>query len=131
MGIAERVCGVCSNFGLLVDLSHLPLLGETASEALLPVQPYLSHVHIGNCYMKHLEDPAWGDIHTRFGYPGSENGEEQIVDFLRGLFEVGYLKKGSGERPIVSFEVKPTPGENPELVIAGAKRALNAAWARL
>ncbi|HEY0828550.1 MAG TPA: sugar phosphate isomerase/epimerase family protein [Bacilli bacterium] len=129
--LAEKVCSICDNFGLMVDLSHLPLLGETAEQALLPVQSYLKHVHLGNCYIGDRDNPAWGDVHPRFGYPGSENDVEQIVDFLQVLFEIGYLQEDDARRPIVSFEVKPVGQEDPELVIANAKRKLNAAWAKL
>ena len=33
--------------------------------------------------------------------------------------------------PILSFEVKPFGDEDPEIVIANAKRVLNEAWARV
>ena len=42
--IADRVKRSCDNFGLLVDLNHLPLLRESPEEALLPVQDHLAHV---------------------------------------------------------------------------------------
>lgn len=32
----------------MVDLSHLPLLRETAEEAILPIKDYIVHAHIGN-----------------------------------------------------------------------------------
>ena len=35
------------------------------------------------------------------------------------------------KRPIVSFEVKPWGDEDPDLVVANAKRALNLAWSKL
>jgi len=54
---------------------------------------------------------------------------KSFADFLKVLFDIGYL--GEGEPKIVSFEVKPLPGESSELVIANAKRTLNEAWARL
>lgn len=129
--IAGSVRSACDNFGLLVDLSHLPLLGETPEQALKPVQPYLKHVHIGNCYLGERSHPAWGDAHPRLGYPGSEVDVKEVADFLRVLFDIGYLGREGGERPVVSFEVKPVEQEDPELVIAGAKRKLNAAWAKL
>jgi len=49
-----------------------------------------------------------------------------LADFLRKLFAVGYLAKG--KRPVVSFEVKPWPGEDSAMVLAGAKRFLHNAW---
>jgi hypothetical protein len=52
-----------------------------------------------------------------------------VRDFLRALFDVGFFD--SQDKPIVSFEVKPLPGENPKAVIANAKRTLIEAWAEL
>jgi sugar phosphate isomerase/epimerase len=129
--IAERVCRRYKNFGLLVDLSHIPLLGESPAEALRPVQEYIRHIHIGNCYMENHGDPAYGDQHPRFGYPGGANDVPEIVDFLKELFYIGYLKKDGSVRMPVSFEIKPVGDEDPFLVIANAKRKLNEAWAKV
>ncbi|HAO80649.1 MAG TPA: xylose isomerase, partial [Verrucomicrobia subdivision 3 bacterium] len=68
--IAVRVKRSCKNFGLMVDLSHIPLLGESPAQALLPVREHIAHIHIGNAYFKDRKDLAWGDQHPRFGYPG-------------------------------------------------------------
>lgn len=129
--IAERVCGRCGNFGLLVDLSHLPLLGESPAQALRPVARHLRHIHIGSCAMKDKADPAYGDKHPRFSYPGSANGVPEIAAFLRELFAIGYLDRSGAERRAVSFEVSPVGDDDPELVIADAKRKLGAAWCAL
>jgi len=45
------------------------------------------------------------------------------------LFDIGFL--GKNKRPIVSFEIKPFGDEDPDVVVANAKRTLNEAWARL
>ena len=129
--IAERVCPSNPNFGLMVDLSHIPLLGESPAEALRPVAEFLTHIHIGNCYMKNKEDPAYGDMHPRFGYPGSPNDVDEIAAYLKELFEIGYLKSDGSGRGAVSFEVKPVGDEDSELVIVNAKRKLNEAWIKL
>ena len=129
--IASRVTARHSNFGLLVDLSHIPLLGESPAEALRPVAQYVRHIHIGNCYMKDTNDPAYGDLHPRFGYPGGENDVDEIVSFLQELFHIGYLKKDGSARGIVAFEVKPVGDEDPDLVIANSKRKLEEAWRKL
>lgn len=126
---AEDVRKKYNNFGLLMDLSHLPLTRENAYEALNTVKDYLMHVHIGNAVAKSPDQEAYGDTHPCFGFPGSENDVPELAAFLRALFDIGYLKKG--KQPIVSFEVKPWGNEDPGLVIANAKRALNAAWASL
>jgi sugar phosphate isomerase/epimerase len=118
-----------ANFGLMVDLSHIPLIHETIEDSLLPVKDYIVHAHIGNCVVKSPEMPAYGDVHPRFGFPNGENDVAQVVDYLRVLLEIGFLN--TEEPPVVSFETKPFGDEDPDIVIANAKRTLNAAWAAL
>lgn len=116
-------------FGLMYDLSHLPLLFEKAEPALTAIKDYLVHIHVGNAVLD-PNLPGYGDLHPRFGFPGGANDVPELVDFLRGLFKIGYLKDGE-ERPWVGFEIKPqAAGETPELVIAGTKRVWQEAWSR-
>lgn len=126
---AEIMSKQCDNFGLIVDLSHIPQLKESPEESLLPVKDYLTHVHLGNCVVKDKTHPAYGDKHPRFGIEGGENDVKETVDFLRVLMDIDFLNPINP--PLVSFEVKPVGDENPELVIANAKRVLNEAWAQL
>jgi sugar phosphate isomerase/epimerase len=123
---AEEVTRECDNFGLMVDLSHLPLLRETPVESLLPIKEYILHAHMGNCVCKDPSLPCYGDAHPRFGFPGGANDVEELVEYLRVLLSIGFLSKE--KRPIVSFEVKPFADEDPDLVVANAKRVLNRAW---
>lgn len=113
------------NFGLMVDLSHMTQLHESIDACIDPIVPYIRHVHIANAVLT-KDAPAYGDQHPRFGFPHSEVDTELLVAFLRKLFAIGYL--GEGKRPIVSFEVKPWEGEDPDMVVANAKRFLNHAW---
>jgi sugar phosphate isomerase/epimerase len=117
-------------FGLMYDLSHMPLLSEQSMQALSAVKDHLVHIHIGNCVV----DPAlkgYGDLHPRFGWPGGCNDVPELTDFLQSLFKVGYLGDKKTERPWVGFEIKPqAEGETPELVIAGTKRVWMDAWSR-
>jgi sugar phosphate isomerase/epimerase len=117
------------NFGLMVDLSHIPLLRETAAAAILPVKDYLVHAHIGNCVVKSHDLPGYGDMHPRFGFPGGENDVDEVAEFLKVLLQIGFLNENNP--PIVSFEVKPFGDEDPEIVIANAKRTLNMAWSKV
>ena len=126
---AEDITAVCKNFGLMVDLSHLPLLGETAKESLEPVKDHIIHAHMGNCVVKDKSLPGYGDMHPRFGFPGSENDTAELVTYLKTLFDIGFLDPAAP--PIVSFEVKPFGDEDSEMVIANAKRTLNRAWSML
>ena len=114
------------NFGLLVDLSHLPLIRETPEEAILPIREWLVHAHMGNCVVKSPSLPAYGDAHPRFGFPGGENDVPELTEYLRVLLKTGFLN--TVNPPVVSFEVKPFGDEDSELVIANAKRTLNRAW---
>jgi sugar phosphate isomerase/epimerase len=126
---AEEITREYDNFGLMVDLSHMPLLHETPAESILPIKDYILHAHMGNCVMKDPALPAYGDAHPRFGFPCGENDVDELVEYLRVLLKVGFLSKE--KRPIVSFEVKPVGDEDADLVVANAKRVLNLAWARV
>ena len=126
---AKEIREEYDHFGLMVDLSHIPLIHETNEESLLPVKDYIIHAHIGNCVVKSADMPGYGDLHPRFGFPNGENDVEEVIAYLKVLFDIGYL--GEGKRPIVSFEVRPFGDEDPDVVIANAKRTLNEAWARL
>jgi sugar phosphate isomerase/epimerase len=117
------------NFGLMIDLSHIPLTGEDIREALLTIKDYLVHVHIGNAVCEDVSMEAYGDNHPRFGFPGGENGVEELVEFLRTLIDIGYLAENKSS--IVSFEVKPWGDEDPDIILANAKRTLNEAWVRV
>lgn len=114
------------NFGLLVDLSHIPMIHETVEESILPVKDYIIHAHMGNTVIKSPECEAYGDNHPRFGFPDSENDVKELAEYLLTLMDIGFLNEE--KRPIVSFEVKPWKDEPPGLVIANAKRTLNQAW---
>jgi sugar phosphate isomerase/epimerase len=124
--IAREVRKGHDNFGLLVDLSHIPLLKESPDEALVPVKDFLTGVHVGNAVM----DPScagYGDNHPIFGSPGSVNTVKEVAEFLTTLLRIGFLT--AEKRPMVSFEIKPMPGQDPLVVIANAKRVMAQAWA--
>ncbi len=123
---AEEVGRACQNFGLVVDLSHIPIIGETPEEAILPVRNHLAAADIGNCLLSDKSSPRYGDNHPWFAYPGGENGVEQLTAFLTLLLDIGFLKKE--QPPIVSFEVRPMEDDDPDVVIANAKRTLDRAW---
>ncbi|MCD6290478.1 MAG: sugar phosphate isomerase/epimerase [Anaerolineae bacterium] len=128
---AARIRADFPDFGLLYDLSHMPLLNESPIEALSTLQEYLVHIHVGNC-VKVPGREAYGDQHPRFGFPGGENDVPELVKFLQALFQIGYLRPGvSDEKPWVGFEVKPAAGESSDLILANTKRAWRQAWARI
>jgi len=127
--IADQVYPYYLTFGLAIDLSHLPLLGETPEHSVQAADPYLRLVHIGNCVARDPQHPAYGDNHPVLGTPGGENGVDELAAFLRALLDSGYI--GPGKHNIVSFEVKPYGDQTSEGVIAQSKEILDAAWAAL
>lgn len=118
-----------SDFGLLIDLSHLPLQGETPRQAAEAVREHLRHAHVGNCVLRDRTSPAYGDLHPRFGYPGGENDVPELAEYLRALLDIGYLSPD--RRPVLGIEVKPQAGETSDDVIQASKAALAEAWARV
>ncbi len=120
------------NVGLTLDLSHIPMLGEDYAECLALAGEHLIHVHVGNCVCADPSLPGYGDLHPRFGYPGSENDVEQLKTFLEALTYSGYFRSEVPTgRPIVTFEVKPMPEETSDIVLAQTKRVFKRAWAML
>lgn len=116
------------DFGLMYDLSHMPLLFEKAEPALTLLKDVLVHIHVGNCVID-PDTPGYGDLHPRFGWPGGSNDVPELVDFVKVLFKIGYLAEGKAERPWVGFEVKPqNEKEKSEQIIAGTKRTWQQAW---
>jgi len=100
------------NLASMVDMGHVPLLGETLAQAFADSTPFIGHVHLGNCILRDRDHPMFGDKHVPWGTPGGEYGSEGIVEFFRQAFACGYL--GGGGRPTVSFEMRPDPDLGPE-----------------
>lgn len=130
--VARRVRAENPNFGLTIDMGHLPLLDEGYKQSLKAVAEYVTHVHIGNCIKHDHSHPFYGDSHPAFGMPGGVADVAELTEFFGALNEIGYFeKKLPTGRPWVTFEVKPQPGQDPTLVLANCKRVLKEAWALL
>ncbi len=128
LDIAEAIHPQYPNFGLLVDLSHYPLLRESPRDSIPKLAKYLRSVHLGNSVYRDRSHPAYGDIQPRFGLPGGENDVPEVVDFFKALDENGFFT--GNDRPIISAEVRPVlAGEKSKLILANAKRVIRDAWA--
>jgi len=117
-----------NNFGLLVDLSHIPTTYETSRFVVRTLRPYITHFHFGNAVVEKGCD-GYGDKHPRLGYPNSAYDTAELLDYLRVLKEEGFF---NAEDPyVLSMEVTLRPGEDEGIVLANTKRVLNRAWALL
>jgi sugar phosphate isomerase/epimerase len=122
------------NFGLTIDLSHLPLINETPEHALKTAAPHLIHAHIGNCVIDYPDSPLYGDFHPRFGHPLGRNDLPEVIDYLHQLNAVNYWERAHqrlGVKPILTMELKTNTGENPQAVLANGKRTFARAWAEV
>jgi sugar phosphate isomerase/epimerase len=118
-----------NNFGLMIDLSHIPMTHETPEFVVRTLRPYITHLHIGNTVCGDKAAEGYGDMHQRFGFPNGANDTPEVLDFLRVLKREGFMN--ALDPMVLSFEVRPWQDEDPEAVVAGAKRVLNHAWAML
>lgn len=124
--VSEEVRKECPDFGIMLDLSHLPLQGERSQDAIPEAGGHLVHAHIGNCAMDDPNHPAYGDNHPRFGAPGTRNDVPELAEYLKVLLKTGYLDKQN--RRVLSIEVKPMAGESSEAIVEESKRKLAEAW---
>jgi len=114
-----------NNFGLLVDLSHFPTTYESTSFVIRSLRPYITHFHIGNAVIEKGAE-AYGDLHPRFGFPGSANDTNELVEFFTILQEEGFF---DSQNPyVLSLEVKPWAEEDAGIILANTKRVINRAW---
>ena len=127
--ICRRVRTDHPGFGIMLDLSHLPLQEETAADAITTAGDCLVHAHFGNCVMKNPKNPFYGDEHPTFGCIDGENDESELVLYLEALKNGGYLSKSNPR--ILTLEVKPMGDETPAGVIAHSKDVIRRAWDRL
>lgn len=128
LDVAKEMRKQFPKFGLLADLSHFPLLREDMHVAIPMIREYLTHVHIGNCYIADKRNPMYGDLQPRFDVPGGSVSTDDVRAYFRLLVDQGILNPQ--DRPIVSAEVRPlVAGERSELIMANAKRVIKEAWA--
>ncbi|MCL2060935.1 MAG: sugar phosphate isomerase/epimerase [Oscillospiraceae bacterium] len=115
------------NFGLMIDLSHIPMTYETPEFVVRTLRPYITHLHLGNTVCKDPAAEGYGDLHQRFGFPGGSNDTPEVAEYLRVLISEGFANPA--DPMVLSFEVKPWQDEDCDVVVANAKRVLNRAWA--
>ena len=89
------------------------------------IREFLVHMHAGNS----VSDPKhalYGDQHPLFGISGGDSDVPELRDYVKTLFDVGYLRPG--RRPVLGFEIRTPPGMPPQTAIANMKRTWHQAW---
>ena len=123
---AEFAAARPANFGIELDLAHVPLMGETFAEAIRNVAPFLRRVHLGNCVLKDQSHPRYGDTHPPVGLPGGEIDTPQLAEILALLLDIGFLDPA--KRGDLVFEMTPWPGKTVEETIADTFARAEQAW---
>jgi sugar phosphate isomerase/epimerase len=114
------------NFAIELDMAHLPLMGESSSQAIRTAAPHLKRVHLGNCVLKNRNHPLYGDKHPPMGYDGGEIDTPELTDILRCLLEIGYLDHC--RRGKLVLEMTPWPGWGVEETVADGLARVEEAW---
>jgi len=129
MALIDSLRPEIDNFGIELDLAHVPLMFESFEGAIRTVAPALKRVHLGNCVLKDQSNPRYGDTHPPIGFDGGEIDVPEIAEILRCLLDVGFLSPH--ERGDLLIEMTPWPGRTVEETVTDAKDRLHKAWARV
>ncbi len=96
-----------TNFASMIDMCHLPQLGETIPQAFHDLGSYMQHIHLGTCVVKDCNNPFYGDKHPGWGVLGTNWAEHEIADLIIQGFSTGYFSresKGTASFEMVAYE---------------------------
>lgn len=127
VSLVESLLPETANFGIELDIAHLPLMGENIEDAIRAAAPHLLRVHLGNCILKDKTSSFYGDMHPPVGFEGGEIDTPELTRVLRTLLDIGYLSKES--RGALVLEIKPFPGRTPDESVTDNFQRLDKAWA--
>lgn len=125
----KRVAVHTPNVGIVVDVSHIPLMQESFAHTIETSRDWTRHVHLGNCLMKDRSHPWWGDQHPPLGWEGTEVGLPEVREVLSLFKGTGYI--GAGERGTISLEIRCHPELTPEQTIDQNVALVQEAWRQL
>lgn len=110
----------------MVDMGHVPLMGETIKQAMEESFPYIGHIHMGNCILADTSDPMFGDKHVAWGLEGGEYDVDDLAELLSIGLKLSYF---STDQPgSASFEMRPYPDKTPEQSLDIYFEKLAQAW---
>lgn len=105
-----------SNARLMLDIAHLPLMGEALENAVEASMPAgLVHLHMGNAVLE-PSSPFYGHTHPPIGVQNGMFDCAELAEQFEVLLKSGYLPALPGSpRASISLEVRPYPGVSGEL----------------
>ncbi|CAM5404548.1 Sugar phosphate isomerase OS=Lysinibacillus sphaericus OX=1421 GN=LS41612_17075 PE=3 SV=1 [Lysinibacillus sphaericus] len=68
-------------------------MGENPHQSLWLAKDYLTHIHIGNCYLKDRQAHYFGDKHIPFGVKDSEVGVGELTKFIQTLNDIDFFTR--------------------------------------
>ena len=102
----------CRQAGIMVDITHLPLMEEDVPSALTRCMELgMCHIHLGSAVLE-PSSPFYGHTHPPMGIEHGLFDTKELAEQLQCMIRCGYI--ASGKRAAMSFEVQPLPGSTPE-----------------
>lgn len=92
-----------NNFASMIDMCHLPQLGETAEQAICDLGSYMQHIHLGTCVIEDVSSQYYGDKHPAWDIEGTVWGQKELVNLIYLCLQTGYF--GKQTRGTASFEM--------------------------
>lgn len=129
VGLIESLGPATTNFGIELDVAHLPLMRESFEDAIRTVAPHLKRVHLGNCVLADPSHPRYGDTHPPVGFESGEIDVPELTRILRCLLDVGFLQPE--HRGALLLEMTPWPGRTVEETITDNFDRLARAWSEV
>ena len=126
--LIESLAPDVDNLRLLLDTSHVRLMGETFEHAVRTASRHLGRVHLANCIMRDRSDPLFGDRHPPFGYPGGEIDVPELAEIFRTLLDAGCLSPQNRMQLVI--EIQPWAGRSVEDTVTDNMDRLHRAWAQ-
>lgn len=126
IALLEEIGAEHENIGMELDIAHLPLMGEDIASSIHRARRWIQRVHLGNCCMKPVSDPFYGDNHPPIGYVNGEIDTPQIALALRALADIGYLNHATKGDLVI--ELQPFPGRSEEDSLRDNLQRVEDAW---
>ena len=116
------------NVGLMVDMGHLPIMGESFEHAVGLSSGCLWHVPLGSAVIRDPSHQWYGDCHPPLAIAAGEHGVDDLAAFLSELAAVGYVE---ADDATLTCEMRPYENNTPAESAAIWRDMIDEAWGML